>query len=130
MTFLDGRSRKASPDTPPPSTGQCPMCGGRCWNYDPEGDTVPCGHCDATGHVTNAGRLVPVQVEYLACSGPDVVDVGRQPLNVFVGRLLADFPEAGDLAVWCVDDDTACDGPRLVAVIRPGRDGRPAAAYL
>jgi hypothetical protein len=126
--FVHTRGYETTPA--PAEAGQCPRCRGLGMSPGgPSEDPGPCGSCDSTGRVVYADPRRTERVTYLATAAQDVVDVGQSPLNVFVGQLLLDFPEAGDVAIWSLED-SICAAPVLVAVIRPDRTGKPAPTYL
>jgi hypothetical protein len=120
------------PSGAPVKCSRCHGCG-----QDEVGS--PCGLCDGFGHYVTQGdssraRLhcsrspvgEPTQ-SYICTSGEDVIDYGLT-LAVFVGELQDAWPELEeDLAVWLLEDGR---GPRLIAVLHPGRAGETVVRYL
>jgi hypothetical protein len=117
----------------PEGVGVCPRCKGLGMSPGgPSADPEPCGACDSTGRVVYAERRprsAPA-VLYVATQAQDVIDVGTCPLQDFVARLVADWPALrGDVVCWLIRDEL-CPEPRAVAVIAPGRDGKPRTTWL
>lgn len=102
----------------------CPQCRGT-GHLRHNGEALPCDSCDCTGRLIVREAATEA---YIACAGSDIIDSGG-PLAAFVTGLASSLLlDNEDVAVWLVRDDD--EAPRLVAHLRPGRDGRPFVTYL
>jgi hypothetical protein len=134
MAFVHFRGYEATPA--PAEAGQCPRCRGLGQAPGgPQTDPGPCSACDSTGRIVYSGlrperrAVTDRRPFYLAVQGVDTLDVGMS-LERLAAEVVAGFPElSGDVVLW-MTSDSLCGEPRVVGLVRPGRDGKPAVTWL